>query len=135
MVTGRIFASGWPSSFLFDVNRNCALPLARAKLAAGRFVVDPGDPRAPSQALWDSLSDAELPIYYPDEAMFAPDLIAVVDVETHERRSWVVSQEKKGLDFVLEINVSGDQLQSVVHWPAGRLKHEAGEVGLGQLAQ
>ncbi|MBN2197210.1 MAG: Uma2 family endonuclease [Polyangiaceae bacterium] len=52
---------------------------------------------------------AELPVYYPDEAMFAPDLLAVVEVEDHERASWVVSHEGKGLDFVLEINVSGDR--------------------------
>jgi hypothetical protein len=52
---------------------------------------------------------AELPVYYPDEPMFAPDLIAVVDVGMHERRSWVTDHEGKGLDFVLEINVSGNR--------------------------
>jgi Uma2 family endonuclease len=52
---------------------------------------------------------AELPVYYPDEPMFAPDLLAVLDVEAHERMSWVTSHEHKGLDFVLEINVSGDR--------------------------
>jgi Uma2 family endonuclease len=52
---------------------------------------------------------AELPVYYPDEPMFAPDLLAVVDVDVHERRSWVTSHEGKGLDFILEINVSGDR--------------------------
>lgn len=51
---------------------------------------------------------AELPVYYPDEAMFAPDLLAVLEVEDHERSSWVVSHERKGLDFVLEISASGD---------------------------
>lgn len=123
-----------------------------------RFSVDPDDPRAPPQAVWDALTEeerrqvvahlpseieratppegdphrlpksralealseyyrrirrrvylsAELPVYYPDEAMFAPDLLAVLDVEAHERASWVVSQEKRGLDFVLEIHVSGN---------------------------
>lgn len=121
-------------------------------------VVDPLDPRAPSQAVWDALSEearrrvvaalpsevpsvgppegdahfhpkrrarealdewfrrkgrsvylaSELAVYYPDEPMFAPDLIAVLDVETHERASWVVSDEGRRLDFVLEINVSAD---------------------------
>ena len=52
---------------------------------------------------------AELPVYYPDEPMFAPDLLAVIDVEDHERQSWVTSAEGKGLDFVLEINVSGSK--------------------------
>lgn len=50
---------------------------------------------------------SELPVYYPDTPMFAPDLIAVRDVEDHERRSWVVSHEGRGLDFALEIHVSG----------------------------
>lgn len=52
---------------------------------------------------------AELPVYYPDEPMLAPDLLAVVDVDVHERHSWVVDHEGKGLDFVLEINVSGNR--------------------------
>jgi Uma2 family endonuclease len=124
-----------------------------------RFVVDPRDPRAPAQELWDKLSDeerrqilaelpsewpramppegdlhrlpknralealdefyrrirrrvyvsAELPVYYPEEPMFAPDLLAVLDVEVHERMHWVVSHERRGLDFVLEISVAGDR--------------------------
>jgi Uma2 family endonuclease len=130
-----------------------------------RFVVDPHDPRAPSQEVWDRLSDAErrqlvaslpseipraeppegdahripktralesldeyyrrirrrvylsaeLPIYYPGEPMFAPDLIAVLDVELHERNSWVVSHERRGLDFVLEIHVAGDARKDFEH--------------------
>ncbi len=52
---------------------------------------------------------AELPVYYPDQPMFAPDLIAVVDVPTHPRPSWVVSHEGKGLDFALEVHVSGER--------------------------
>lgn len=52
---------------------------------------------------------AELPVYYPDEPVFAPDLLAVLDVGTHERQSWVTQHEGKGLDFVLEINVSGSR--------------------------
>jgi Uma2 family endonuclease len=117
------------------------------------------DPRAPSQEVWDELSESErqrvldslpseipraippegdehqipkerskltlreffrrkgrsvylgseLSVYYPGEAMFAPDLIAVLDVEDHPRRHWTVSDEGRGLDFVLEIHVSGDK--------------------------
>ncbi len=52
---------------------------------------------------------AELPVYYPDEPVFAPDLLAVLDVGMHERRGWVTQHEGKGLDFVLEINVSGNR--------------------------
>ena len=51
----------------------------------------------------------ELPVYYPGEKMFAPDVMAVVDVERHERMSWVVSHEERGLDLALEIHVAGDR--------------------------
>lgn len=81
-----------------------------------------GDPhRIPKERALETLSEfyrsrhrlvylsAELPIYYPDERMFAPDLIAVLDVEAHQRQSWVVSHEGRGLDFALEINVSGNR--------------------------
>ncbi|NUQ74811.1 MAG: Uma2 family endonuclease [Polyangiaceae bacterium] len=51
----------------------------------------------------------ELPVYYPGERMFAPDVMAVVDVETHERQTWVVAEEGKGLDFALEVLVSGNR--------------------------
>ena len=52
---------------------------------------------------------AELPIYYPAEPRFAPDLLAVVDAEDTERDKWVVSAEGKGLDWVLEVHVGGDR--------------------------
>jgi Uma2 family endonuclease len=52
---------------------------------------------------------AELPIYYPGERRFAPDLLAVLDVEHYEREKWVVSHEGKGLDWVLEVHVGGDR--------------------------
>jgi hypothetical protein len=81
-----------------------------------------GDPhRIPKERALSSLSEyyrrirrriylsAELPVYYPDEAMFAPDLIAVLDVEDGERSSWVVSHEGRGLDFALEIHVAGSR--------------------------
>ncbi len=51
----------------------------------------------------------ELPVYYPDEPMFAPDLIVVLDVDPHEREKWVVAHEHKGLDFALEVHVAGDR--------------------------
>jgi len=124
-----------------------------------RFTVDPDDPRAPPQAMWDRMSaeqrqrileslpseiprahppegdrhqlpkerskltlkeyfrrrgrsvylGSELPVYYPDEPMIAPDLIAVLDVEDHPRDHWVVSHEGRGLDLALEIHVKGDR--------------------------
>ena len=51
----------------------------------------------------------ELPIYYPAEPRFAPDLLAVLDVADHERDKWAVSAEGKGLDWVLEVHVGGDR--------------------------
>jgi Uma2 family endonuclease len=51
----------------------------------------------------------ELPIYYPGEPRFAPDLLAVLDVEDVDRAKWMVSAEGKGLDWVLEVHVGGDR--------------------------
>ncbi|WNG50125.1 Uma2 family endonuclease [Archangium minus] len=130
-------------------------------MSADSYRVDPDDPRAPPQEVWDRLTpeerahviaslpsefpvseanppegDAhfeakvrarevlggffsrvgrkvylacELPVYYPGERMFAPDVIAVMDVEPHSRMRWVVSAEGKGLDFALEIHVAGER--------------------------
>jgi Uma2 family endonuclease len=52
---------------------------------------------------------AELPIYYPGEPRFAPDLLAVFDRDDVPRSKWVVSAEGKGLDWVLEVHVGGDR--------------------------
>ncbi len=125
---------------------------------APRYVLDPADPRAPSDEQWAVMSPAEreraldsLPIYvplellpaegdlhreakehvlqavgsfvralgrrlyvsselgvfYPGEPRFAPDLLAVADVESFPRSSWIVAREGKGLDWVLEVHVDG----------------------------
>jgi Uma2 family endonuclease len=58
---------------------------------------------------------AELPVYYPAEPRFAPDLLAVLDVETQEREKWVVSHEGKGLDWVMEVHVGGDRKKDAVY--------------------
>jgi Uma2 family endonuclease len=50
---------------------------------------------------------SEIGVYYPGERRFAPDLLAVLDVEPHDRMTWVVDVEGKGLDFVLEVHVAG----------------------------
>jgi hypothetical protein len=52
---------------------------------------------------------AELTVYYPAQRRFAPDVMAVLDVPTHDRMKWVVSAEGKGLDWVLEVHVAGDR--------------------------
>ncbi|MBX3217049.1 MAG: Uma2 family endonuclease [Labilithrix sp.] len=52
---------------------------------------------------------AELPVYYPSEPRFAPDLLAVLDVEERDRDKWIASAEGRGLDWVLEVHVGGDR--------------------------
>ncbi len=52
---------------------------------------------------------SELGVYYPAERAFAPDVMVVLDVPSHERERWVVSAEGKGLDWALEIFVSGSR--------------------------
>ncbi len=123
------------------------------------WLVDPEDPRAPPQEVWDGLTQAqrdeliasmptdfptseasppegdahfdnkvwardtlrrwfdrtgrsvylacELPVYYPGERMFHPDVFAVLDVSPHRRKQWTVSEEGKGLDIAIEIHVHG----------------------------
>ncbi len=51
---------------------------------------------------------SEIAVYYPGEPRFAPDVLAVLDVDPHDRNTWVVEKEGKGLDFVLEVHVAGD---------------------------
>jgi Uma2 family endonuclease len=56
-----------------------------------------------------------LPIYYPDETMFSPDLIAVDGAEQYQRDSWIVDNEGgKGLDVAIEIVVRGDRKKDLV---------------------
>jgi Uma2 family endonuclease len=52
---------------------------------------------------------SDLSVYYPGERAFAVDVLAVRDVEPHDREKWVVAAEGKGLDWALEVHVSGDR--------------------------
>src|SRR5262245_50799729 len=52
---------------------------------------------------------SNLAVFYPGERSFAPDVLAVRDVEPHDREKWVVTTEGKGLDLVIEVHVSGDR--------------------------
>jgi len=52
---------------------------------------------------------SELPIYYPGQPVFAPDVFAVLDVPRHDRDRWVVDAEGRGLDWILEIFLAGDR--------------------------
>jgi Uma2 family endonuclease len=50
---------------------------------------------------------SELAVYYPGRERFSPDVLAVLDVEPHDRDKWVVSAEGKGLDLVIEVYYRG----------------------------
>ena len=45
----------------------------------------------------------DLPVYYPNQNSFCPDLLVVFDVEDHERSSWNIALEKRDLDFAFEV--------------------------------
>lgn len=54
----------------------------------------------------------EMSVLYPDSTGFTPDVMAVLDVEEPEddqRMAWVVANEGKGLDWVLEVLWAGDR--------------------------
>lgn len=46
-------------------------------------------------------------VYYPGEEAITPDVFAVRDVPTHWRKSWVVTEEGKGAEWILEVLASG----------------------------
>jgi Uma2 family endonuclease len=59
----------------------------------------------------------ELTVLYPGEKPFAPDILAVLDVETtedDERMSWAVVDEGKGPDLVIEVLYRGDRTKDLV---------------------
>src|SRR5271156_4739834 len=59
----------------------------------------------------------EMAVLYPGEKPFSPDLLAVIDVaepEDDERMSWVVADEGKGLDLVIEVLHKGDRDKDLV---------------------
>lgn len=59
----------------------------------------------------------EMAIVYPGEEAFSPDVLAVLDVpqpEDDERMAWVVADEGKGLDLVLEVLHHGDRKKDLV---------------------
>lgn len=59
----------------------------------------------------------EMAAVYPGAEVFTPDVLAVLDVEQpeeDERMAWVVADEGKGLDFVLEVLHRGDRKKDLV---------------------
>lgn len=59
----------------------------------------------------------EMAVLYPDEPVFSPDLLAVVGVEEPDddpRLAWVVADERKGLDLVIEVLHHGSRSKDLV---------------------
>lgn len=59
----------------------------------------------------------EMAVLYPGEEVFSPDILAVADVpqpEDDERLAWVVADEGRGIDFVLEVLHRGDRKKDLV---------------------
>lgn len=59
----------------------------------------------------------EMAVVYPGRESFSPDVLAVLDVpqpEDDQRMAWVVADEGKGLDFVLEVLHKGDRHKDLV---------------------
>jgi Uma2 family endonuclease len=59
----------------------------------------------------------ELTVLYPGEKPFSPDILAVIDVEQpedDERMAWVVADEGKGPDLVIEVLYRGDRDKDLV---------------------
>ncbi len=59
----------------------------------------------------------EMAAVYPGVETFSPDVLAVLDVEQpddDERMAWVVADERKGLDLVLEVLHRGDRKKDLV---------------------
>jgi Uma2 family endonuclease len=98
-----------PSEFELDALPPEGDPHALAT-ASARFTLD-GFFRRIGRKIYVS---SNLAVYYPGERCFAPDLIAVRDVEPHQREKWVAMAEGKGLDFALEVLYSGDRKKDEV---------------------
>ncbi len=61
----------------------------------------------------------ELPVMYPGERAFTPDLMAVLDTpqpdpDEDQRMAWVVADEGKGPDFILEVLHKGSRAKDLV---------------------
>lgn len=59
----------------------------------------------------------EMAVLYPGEEVFSPDILAVLDVpqpEDDPRMAWVVTEESKGLDLVIEVLHHGDRKKDLV---------------------
>ena len=89
----RALQSWWPDIVLIEGPREAE---AIAHLAAHPHM------HPPVTMLGYSLDHPERAVFYPGENSFTPDVLAVVDVSLHKRDCWMVSQEERGLDVIIE---------------------------------
>jgi len=66
----------------------------------------------------------ELAVVYPGEPVFSPGWLAVLDVpqpdpDEDERMAWVVADEGKGPDLILEVPHQGNRDKDLVNKYAG----------------
>jgi Uma2 family endonuclease len=104
---------------------------AGAALMAHQEAMGEGSPHGRAKArAWRLLDDfffrshrlaylnSELPVLYPGEEVFCPDLLVVLGVidpgEVDTRMCWSVMEEGRGLDLVLEIVHRGDRRKDLV---------------------
>ncbi len=57
---------------------------------------------------------AERKVLYPGHKGFTPDIIAVVGCSPHKRDCWMVSQEGRGIDVIIEVFYKGDWAKDFV---------------------
>ena len=73
-------------------------------------------PKAPGPITFKALAE-EMAVLYPGQPSIGPDILAVLDVpqpEEDERMAWVVVDEGKGPDLVLEVLHHGDRNKDLV---------------------
>ncbi len=56
---------------------------------------------------------SDIAVYYPGEEMVTPDAFAVRDVPTHDRLSWMVSKERKGVEWAFEVLMRGSRVKDL----------------------
>lgn len=56
----------------------------------------------------------DLPVYYPAEQRFAPDVLVVLNANPRRRKKWDVNWEGKELDFILEAHAGGERKEHTV---------------------
>lgn len=66
----------------------------------------------------DAYLASELPVLYPNETVFAPDFMAVLGVPDpgydDPRMAWIVAEEERGVDLVLEVLHVGNRRKDLI---------------------